>query len=339
MDIYFHIGRHKTGTTSIQQALHLCRDELCESGMFYPSCDLSAFGWDEKDAHHFNHNSLAKAIQQQQIGLAQIYITSCIQQAKAANCHTLIFSAEEFQKLKSPQILRDLCHGLTVHVICYIRNSADYCVSTYQQKIYNTNFGLLFRDYFKGYKLSVLPFMQKWSAEFGDKCTFHVFSKKTLAMGDCVIDFFKFFGINIDSSKLNSLPHSNPSISGNLLLYKRCYNLLSRGDSGYHAWKSVKHIVLPLLDQLALSNPSWIGKFKISERDAFSLNKFSRKESREIRKSFGLVIPKSLHPLGNPIDLSSYEIDVKIIESKFSDLGLKAPGVPEVTKILEQYLA
>lgn len=38
--LYFHIGSHKTGTTSIQNALHLNREEIKEKGFVYPGSEM-----------------------------------------------------------------------------------------------------------------------------------------------------------------------------------------------------------------------------------------------------------------------------------------------------------
>jgi len=50
--MYLHIGIHKTGTTSIQMALHAHRDELLNAGVLYPSL--------KKD---YNHRESAEYLQ------------------------------------------------------------------------------------------------------------------------------------------------------------------------------------------------------------------------------------------------------------------------------------
>ena len=100
MEIVFHIGPHRTATTSLQELLDGNREILIEYGIYYPK-----YAIDSKAQH-----VLAWACQHRNMNLIGYpnEVRSCnsilkdwLNEAQDNNCGTLLISSEEFSKLRS----------------------------------------------------------------------------------------------------------------------------------------------------------------------------------------------------------------------------------------------
>jgi len=129
MTVYIHIGVHKTGSTSLQQLLHLNEDRLAERGLIIPRAGRGK-------AKGANQHNLAwqlggqKRFRPDGGGLAEV----ADEIREAAN---VILSAEGFEYADEDRIteLRDAIEGHDVRVIAYLRRQDGLISSHYWQAV------------------------------------------------------------------------------------------------------------------------------------------------------------------------------------------------------------
>ena len=95
--VVLHIGRHKSGTSSIQTSLAFNTKKLSNSGFLYP---ISFRG------RHVAHHKLAALLNPKKTEKPDIEVAyNLIMQEKCDHHHTLIFSSEAFQKISDLSFL------------------------------------------------------------------------------------------------------------------------------------------------------------------------------------------------------------------------------------------
>ena len=105
-NLYIHIGRHKSATTTIQSQLASNRVNLLDHGLLYLSTKPTISRGKWSAAH--NLAALCRDISQE--GSKKIEDASEIikQEAKKSNCKNIILSSEEFQKIKDIKLIEYL---------------------------------------------------------------------------------------------------------------------------------------------------------------------------------------------------------------------------------------
>lgn len=103
LDVLFHVGPHKTGTTSLQYAFQALRGVLASAGIYYPK------GLHESGAHH----ALAWQLLGRPLGFLGLSSTSVetpsiriknwIDEATSTGCKTVLLSAEDFSLISAEQ--------------------------------------------------------------------------------------------------------------------------------------------------------------------------------------------------------------------------------------------
>jgi hypothetical protein len=134
--VLFHVGPHKTGTTTLQFAFNALRQELGGHGILYPK------GLHESGAHHV----LAWQILQRPLDLlgfkdapAEVpsqKIIRWLNEASSARCETLLWSAEDFSSWSVEQwksVVKDLReHGVSsIGMIKVFRSPTSIARSAY----------------------------------------------------------------------------------------------------------------------------------------------------------------------------------------------------------------
>lgn len=120
--IVIHIGTHKTGTTSIQDALERNRSQLAARSIWYARTDR------EPLVHLAKHASLTRAlIKGGEDAKAELRLL--LSEFEESKCQTLVLSAEGLCELNAKALapLRDLSSGFDVRVVCFFRRP-DYFV-------------------------------------------------------------------------------------------------------------------------------------------------------------------------------------------------------------------
>lgn len=164
--LHFHIGSHKTATTTLQNALAANDDLLARTGLLYP-----------KSGRYFSgHHPLALQLQDpdlRHLTLDALGDWPAVQQEiNASPCDHVLLSSENFEWLQNLSRLQDLTRHYHVRVIFYMRHPASYLESFYNQLVkdlktresrsletYICEHGLFFLDTDK--------LLRRWSEAFG----------------------------------------------------------------------------------------------------------------------------------------------------------------------------
>jgi hypothetical protein len=213
MRLILHIGRHKSGTSSIQHWLKSNCEALLDYGVIYPLAGRKGI------AHHELASTLNPKIGN---GLGTHDIATSIRQELNGE-DTILISSEAFQNIGDLRHVRnfiDLIGPDEVEIICFFREHIDYCMSGFRQMIQNQTTSISFYNYTT--RLSSMDrFIESWEG-----------------IGDLKIDWMTSAdGEQRDSVKLfleacdlislyNSGEKRNLSIGGNLLVFKAAANKL-----------------------------------------------------------------------------------------------------------------
>ena len=100
MEIVFHIGPHRTATTSLQELLDGNREILIEYGIYYPK-----YAIDSKAQHVLawacQHRNMDLIGYPNEVRSCNSILKDWLNEAQDNHCGTLLISSEEFSKLRS----------------------------------------------------------------------------------------------------------------------------------------------------------------------------------------------------------------------------------------------
>lgn len=218
MKCILHIGTEKTGTTSLQEFLHLNRDLLATNGVLYTksagltnnrALSVAAFNLDRRD-------DLTKSLKIYDDKELIAYQTAIIDGLKnelrrAKNIHTVIFSSEhihsrlrtddELSRLKN--ILGDLGFD-QITIVVYLRVPAEIANSLYSTAIISGNTIIAppgphnkYVDNLCNHRKTLVRFREKFGME---AIVPRLFSKTDLVNGSIIDDFFETIGLPISDN-------------------------------------------------------------------------------------------------------------------------------------------
>lgn len=217
IDVILHIGRHKTGTSSLQVYLDGNSQQLISNNYIYPRMFYRV------NAHHSIAEGLKKSItdklsEEEVSDLTHSYRRKIIRRFKHRK-KTLIFSSEAFQNC-DPKVIRQIFNPrvFNVRVICYFRDQVSYYCSAYNQRAHaNLFYDDVKRFYNQAFDGNYMQFADNWSNFFPNfEC--RVFEKKQLYQNDIVSDFCHNV-LGMQTTDL-SAEQSNPSLSRRYLAFK-----------------------------------------------------------------------------------------------------------------------
>lgn len=220
--IILHIGRHKSGTSSLQHYLGAHRAELSAQGILYPRAGSD---------NHIAHHALARACNARQSDGSELTrIADGINTELDPHHERILLSSEAFQNIRNLDRLSTLIARFgapEVQVICYVREHLDYAISGFRQMIQNQTRFTPFERYVQGLN-AMGPFVRRWS-ELGT-LALKWYNRADLKNGDVIADFCDQAGIAHGDIPKGDM---NPSIGGNLLVYKLAANHLDMGALSY----------------------------------------------------------------------------------------------------------
>ena len=232
--IILHIGRHKSGTSSLQHCLGGNREKLSAQGVLYPHTGSS-----NRIAHH----DIARATNTRlSDGRDMIDIVSGLMAEVQPHHDQLLLSSEAFQNVSDLTRVRELVAALgatDVHVIAYVREHLDYAVSSFRQMVQNQKKFATFQRQVIGMK-SMTPFLTRWE-DIG-ALTVKWFDRNVFQGGDVITDFCAETGLDVDTLGNRDM---NPSIGGNLLVYKLAANALKIDGLPYNALRKLAEAHAP----------------------------------------------------------------------------------------------
>lgn len=227
-DLILHIGAPKSGSSAIQRFCVGHRGELLKLGFYYPKHTLDVNGVSG------GHAQVAGALRKEKFEEAATVFQSWLQKARQNNA-VLVLSAEAFYGQPDPGVMAELCKGLRVKVVAFLRHPVEYLLANHNQGI-KRNFstqrlgallpGLLRRPL--GHLVG-LPLL-RWADAFGaDNCCFMAYQSPD-ADGARVEERF-LQALGLQQSSINDLPGqlqgmTNRSYVKSALELKRLLNIV-----------------------------------------------------------------------------------------------------------------
>lgn len=263
LEILLHIGRHKSGTSSLQSYLHGQADHYRSQGVHYPRAGRTLLRKGRpvtQIAHHqLAHSFLdsdperAKALQTQVLGMLR---------AELPRHGRVILSSESFGNLLHPQQILavrtflDALEPERITVFAYVREYLDYIVSGYRQRVQNSHDLVALSDFslLRSRRYSLEFWLEAWRSVGTLVC--RRFAREALLNGDVVTDFCLHAGLDLHHGA--ALAERNPSIGGNLLFVKCALNLLGVSHPSLYA----------RLGEQAVLDPAYRRPFPITEASA-----------------------------------------------------------------------
>ncbi|MBC7986604.1 MAG: hypothetical protein H7X93_08030 [Sphingomonadaceae bacterium] len=252
--LILHIGRPKTGTSSIQHFLARNADALGAEGAIYPRAGRALPG---ERGLPVAHHSLAAACAGKLDDKAAFAEMKRVFTTEIAGHDTVVISSESFSNLVRLDLLREFFDDFARfdrRVIVYLREYLSSAISSFQQAAQR---GREFRTFsqFLARESRIADFIARWSAI--GPIDFRPFERERLDSHDVVMDFLKCAGLGL---RPTDYADANPSIGGNLLYAKLV----------------ATHLGLPLLDYMGLmavarSAPRYRGGFFIDAQRAATI--------------------------------------------------------------------
>jgi len=227
--ITIHIGRNKTGTSSLQQSLAAGRERLEELGFVYPRPGA-------------NHNFLASYFRHKRRPLGDAELAATVEQRAERLRRTIagrrtgvILSSEALQTARPRQVAEWVGDAAPVRIVIYIREQLDWLASFYQQAVKARLVTAQIDAFAEGYDPDYLAVLAPWEKAFGrDNLVVRVYDRDRLVGGDVVADFLSVVGL--DAAAVPSVSDdANPSIGGALLEAKRRVNGLGIEEAALRA--------------------------------------------------------------------------------------------------------
>jgi hypothetical protein len=244
--ILLHIGRHKTGTTAIQQFLGDNRGALLRAGYFVPLAGRVNAG------HHgfaqpFVKGRLQETLRNGQLGELPAFRQLREELTDVPESHTVVISSEALQNCR-PEAVRRAFEGYDARVVVYLRNQLEYLATAYVQRIHATTYAGSIDDYYRDVyqgSSNYFAFLKNWTQAFPDAVTV-----RRYASGAAVEDFCEHvLDIDHDDYARRS-GDSNPSLNARLAVFKRKFNEreLSRTEPSTEPTANKMYFALPRLN-------------------------------------------------------------------------------------------
>ncbi|OED47226.1 hypothetical protein AB838_16530 [Rhodobacteraceae bacterium (ex Bugula neritina AB1)] len=189
--LVFHIGDHKTGTTTIQNALAAGGVRLTEAELLYPA--------------PLNHNYLMGHIRAFEKGTeppetkkGQYPLPELAEYIRASSADYVVISGEVFENL-APELLHQVIETYfrgcadRIRVLCYVRPHAQRILSSYAEQVKIGWFRDGMRSFYEinrnSRRFHYAPRLRKLKALFGDELTLRLMMRSQLRNGSVLEDF------------------------------------------------------------------------------------------------------------------------------------------------------
>ena len=264
--VVLHIGRHKSGTSSLQHCLNRNSELLAAAGVLYP-----LYGRNGKVAHHDIAKALNPNLQNTPIDPVQIANNILLERQNEEA--TIIISSEAFQNICDLTYVKEFLtalHPEHITIICYFREHLDYAITAYRQFIHAQPHYQTFKEYLAGKFENQKNFIRSWKNLGSMEIKW--FDKHSLLNNDITADFLDVAKLKITMPSLRV----NPSIGGDLLFLKLLYNYLGKELLDYKKLSSISTI-----------QPEWSNPFQVKELSALeirSLSEYNTSLTKEIGK-------------------------------------------------------
>ncbi|MDQ2095273.1 hypothetical protein [Rhodalgimonas zhirmunskyi] len=205
MEIIFHIGTYKTGTTTLQHALAANQENLLTHGVLYPQSGRYFMGRAET-----RHKALSHAkINRPKFSTALANLHGEIQ---ASPAERVILSSESWSSENRHDRLTAVVEslrnrGYQSRAVLYLRNLPRFARSHYREWVQNWGVGLPIKDYItsRASEWDYLALAKRMNALFNGRVDFVDFEE----VNDTVAHFSKLY----DLPALPRIAQKNPSLN------------------------------------------------------------------------------------------------------------------------------
>lgn len=229
MEIILHIGTHKTGTTSIQDALRASFEQLLERGILFPEagCPPGLSG-QHMLSWYYQSNRQKKLPFPKPPVWEELY-----EEVSRYQPEKVILSAESFSSAKSAAVEKirselDQFSPYEISVILYLREPLSYLKSSYKQHIKNGKYAESFPSFVESHiqEVDYRSLIDRWSDVFSDK-NIDVRRFEEAARRGLVKDFALAAGVS-ENVLVVEEQRSNISPSDELISIVRYLNVVER---------------------------------------------------------------------------------------------------------------
>jgi hypothetical protein len=206
VNLYLHIGTHKTGTSALQHYLLHNQEILKKSGWLYPTTGISS--------NHYGHHDIAWHINKK----TPFTYARLADEIEASACGNVILSSEEFEFTKTPNAVADFFHAFNTRIIVYFRRQDEFLLSEFNQNVKMGNHGgglLAFATQMaKHGRLDYHAQCEKWATVFGKTSVLaRIYGKKP----SIEQVFFQALGVDGSYCEPPRHIHSNFSLDARLI--------------------------------------------------------------------------------------------------------------------------
>jgi len=221
--LVLHIGRHKSGTTTLQRFLVANEEVLAREGFVYPNALR------QPEAHHplalwyskRHREKLTEAEERSQRERIDAFWD------EIGGAPRVIASSEAFQNARPDWMVEDFA-PFELTIVVYLREPLDYLLSAYAQKVKAGNTAETIDEFVEGFDPNYDVFLARWSKAFPDaELQVRVFDRERLIGRDIRVDFLHCIGMQEGVIERFTFPQgdANVTIGGELLEFVRRLNL------------------------------------------------------------------------------------------------------------------
>lgn len=297
--IILHIGRHKSGTSSIQKFLSESESLLKQNSILYPSLYRNGV------AHHplagLLKNSQIRKLNEFELTKLINEIRAEIQEVLADDFDVVVFSSEAFQNCNPKYLYRvfsDL--GCNIQVACYFRDQASYLASAYNQKVHANIYDKSLSEFKEHFGGNYMAFADSWAGFFSD-FNARVFNRKYLYKQNVIDDFFLNF-LNLEIPEIHEVlelknKEQNISLSSDVLSFKLELNRrINRGEVSLEILKTEVENLYQTLAKMSMNDSS--GKFVLDKKSFLDISEQFKEHNKEFSSKYLHNIPLEFNSPG-----------------------------------------
>lgn len=313
-----HIGTNKTGTTAIQSALWRNRERLADAGALYPDLGVE----------HFGHHGIARAIktgEPERFDLCRDWHSQLLERAEAYGL--VVVSSEEFHTIGDPAKVAAYFPPDRTDIVLYVREHAAYLASWYQQAVQMRNITYALDEFAQIMRVDLSGLAARWQAVFGaDRVAVRMYRSEPSRQWNSVRDFLRHVLALPWANTARAPAIVNPSISGNLLFFKRILNAVLTVEEA-------RETALEL-DRLSTLDDRFVGRIEVPAELVQRIAWQYRHDRRALRERFGVrMVPPEGGFAGQPYpDLARLHEDWRVILAAAAEgklrLGTYAERLP-----------
>lgn len=279
MRAVLHIGTNKTGTSSIQGFLNSNPELLAAHSILYP-----VTGRGSAPAHHALPEILHRFPE------LTPQFRKLLEQ-ESDSFHTVVFSSEAFHTYP-PASFAEMFDHIPTQVVVYLRPHAEYMSSWWREGVKSRNLTFTFPEFVAQHNIHYAPMLMQWADTFKlDNILIREYNRKLFASGSVYLDFVSKLNVLTLENNSEVVVEENPSISGNLLYFKRQANEFMTEEQAQE--------VIPEVLELAQLDSRFRGSMEIPADIYQSITDYATDDLQQLSDTFNFTFSDPRPPSGS----------------------------------------